>query len=224
MRRARQRLKDLNFYIFNTKNPQSEHVLKVERAYEFWHRSWISTFSNLQVDHDLRSDDFLDREVMALFDEDRPVALFFDSWFTIRNSHLNHSYFKNYPKEVIEKMNSLKFKKFMTLSYMTCDFDFRKSFTDVPMAELLFSLAVLRFQKSTYEHLVGYIRKDLSFHKAFARHGGNLLYTSKAYNVEVDFLYFDQKSCRLSPLPGVADTAYHLWEKFSSNTQTIKAA
>lgn len=220
------KLRDLDFYLLNTKTTDDNEASLVERAFRFWQDSWQTTFKNLNVEvgEKLYADDFLDREAMALFEGKKPVALFFNSWFELRESQLNHSYFKSYPKQVISKLNELGFYRTMILSYMTVHPEYRRSETDLPISELLFSLGVLRFKTVPHEVLTGYIRTDLSFHKVFENHGGIKLEDSRVYNVGVDYLYLTKASARLSPILGVADCAEYLWSKRIQNTKTKRVA
>jgi hypothetical protein len=217
-------LSELDFYVLNTKDPGSHEIELVERAFAFWRRSWEETFRTLKViddDHRLYADDFLDREAMALFAGDEPVALFFGHLVSLRESQRNHSYFKNYPPRIFESLKQLGFSRAFVLSYMTVLPDYRKSLTDVPMYELLFSLGVKRFRTVPHECLLGYIRKDLSFHKTFDRHGGIHLAQNHVYNVDVEYFYMTKASARLSPLPHVAETTNILWEKMLFRDRTV---
>jgi hypothetical protein len=217
---------DLDLYILNTKNPNPNEVALIEAAYKLWQTSWEKTFTSQKVNigGKLFADDFLDRELIALCDGSKPVALFFTGWFHIRDSHLGHSYFKNYPTHVIKKFKELGIKKCMFASYMTCHPDWRKKFTDVPVSELLFSLAVKRFETSEHEYLIGYIRKDNDFQDVFYRHGGIKVAESNVYNSEVDYAYMTAKTRRLSTIPGVADAANELWENMMSREKVRKIA
>ncbi len=215
MRQKVKSLAELDLFLLNTLDPSPADVQRVESCYDLWKSSWEETFTKLNVDggSHLYADDFLDREAIALFENETPVALFFNHTVTFTPSQLGHSYFKHYPKDIFPKLQELGFKRCMILSYMTVLPAFRKSATDIPMFELLFSLGVKRFQSRPQECLLGYIRKDLSFHESFARHGGIKLTQSHVYNVDVDYLYMTQDSAHLSPTPEVAHTAQHLWEK-----------
>lgn len=219
-------LSDLDLYLLNTKDPPLAEVERVEKAYQFWHTSWNETFKSLKVDlgHGLHSDDFLSREAIALFRHKDPIALFFAHWVSLRPSQMNHSYFKNYPTLVLKEIQRLGFKRCMVLSYMTVHPDYRKSKTDVPMYELLFSLGVKLFESGPHECLLGYIRKDLSFHQSFERHGGVKITDNKVYNVGVDYLYMTKHTARLSPEPGVARTADLLWDKMQFRNRVVRKA
>ncbi len=214
---------NLSLHLINTRNPMPEHLDLCEKAFYFWHKSWSATFSSLGVDKNgiLSADDFLDREVIALFSDQEPVALFFANRFDIsRDSIVGHSYFKNYPKETIEHLRNNNFKEVMVLTYMTVHENWRTKDTDIPIPDLLFSLAMMRFWESGLENLIGYIRKDKSFFQSFYRHGAIKISETNAYNVPVDFCYLTRDSSQLSPLPGVVEATKKLWKKMKEAKQT----
>lgn len=218
---------ELSLHLINTRNPLPEHLVLCEKTFRFWHKSWSQTFSKLGVDKSgtLSADDFLDREVIALFENQEPVALFFANRFDIsRDSIISHSYFKNYPKETIEELRNKNFKEVMVLTYMTVHENWRTKDTDIPMPDLLFSLAMMRFWESGLDNLIGYIRKDKSFFQSFYRHGAIKISETNAYNVPVDFCYLTRESSQLSPLPGVMESTKNLWNKMKETKETTLQA
>ncbi|OYZ23305.1 MAG: hypothetical protein B7Y39_05215 [Bdellovibrio sp. 28-41-41] len=218
---------DLSLHLINTRNPQPEQVTICEKAFRFWHKSWSQTFSKLGVEKSgtLPADDFLDREVIALFADQEPVALFFANRFDIsRDSIIGHSYFKNYPKETIEELRNKNFKEVMVLTYMTVHENWRTKDTDIPMPDLLFSLAMMCFWESGLENLIGYIRKDKSFFQSFYRHGAIKISETNAYNVPVDFCYLTRDTSQLSPLPGVMESTKSLWKKMKEGKEPLLQA
>lgn len=213
---------NLALHLINTRNPLPDQVDLCEKAYQFWHNSWSQTFSKLGVDKNgpMPADDFLDREVIALFSGHEAVALFFVNRFDIsRNSIIGHSYFKNYPQNTLQELRNKNFKEVMVLTYMTVHEDWRTKYTDVPMPDLLFSLAMMRFWESGLENLIGYIRKDKSFFQSFYRHGAIKISETHAYNVPVDFCYLTRESSQLSPLPGVMESTKRLWKKMKDTKE-----
>jgi len=218
------KISDLDLYILNTKDPKPEEVPLVEKAYKLWLTSWEFTFrsQNVDIGKRLYSDDFLDRDVMALFYNGEPVALTFVKWFTPRKSQLDHSYFKHYPQSVIDHIKSMGNKRWMLSSYITCVPEWRKRFTDISLTEVMFSLSVKIFEKSKASYFIGYIRKDNDFHEVFYRHGGIKLGENNVYNSEVDYVYMTRESKRLSPLPGVAEMANALWEQMESRSKLVR--
>lgn len=215
----------LDYFLINTREPNPEHLELCEKAYQFWHSSWIKTFNVLGVKekHNLFADDFLDREVGVLTFENEPIGLFFNNWLdTSRDSILNHSYFKNYPDEVKHFIKNHSKKKVMVLTYMTLSEEWRKSKTEFPFSELLFSLGVKRFEYCEYDTLIGYIRKDQNTHEIFYRHGGQKISESTAYNVNVDFCILTKETMHLSSLSGVAQATDYLWEKMNNRQKLFK--
>lgn len=205
----------LRYHLINTRNPASEELELCEKAFRFWKSSWEKTYAELNVNKgpELKSDDFLDREVGVLVCKNEPIGLFLNNWFDLsRESITSHSYFSNYPSEVIQEYRKKGFSKVMVLSYLTVHPSWRKSQTDIPVSEILFGLGVIRFSETPYENLIGYVRKDLNTHQIFDRHGGVTLMSMTAYNVEVDHKYMTKETMQLSSLPGVAKATRYLWQ------------
>lgn len=203
----------LDYYLFNTRNPRDNERDLCEKAYRFWKSSWLETYRSLGVEKSsFFSDDFLDRELSALFYQGEPVALFFNNFFDMtRESIAEHSYFKNHPGEVIDFLRKKNFKEVMFLSYMTVHSEWRTSRTDVPLPELLFSLAIKRFLDLGQTALSGYIRTDKSFYSSFYNHGAEKILSAVAYNAPVDFCYLTSKTAKLSDDPAVRNACHFLW-------------
>ena len=212
---------NLELTVINTRNPSSEDELqKCESAYQLWKKAWQGTFRELNVGKSLFSDDFLDRELGGLFLGNEAVGFLLYNWFEINRSyHCEHSYFENYPSELMEELLISGYKKIMVISYMTLKDDWRKPFTDLPISELLTSFAVKRFVESEAQVLVGYFRNDRKTNEMFYRHGGiPLIKDIKRYNVAVDFASITKAAATSSTFPGVADIANRLWENRNKNS------
>jgi len=211
----------LELTVLNTRNPSSEDELqKCESAYRLWKQAWQGTFRELNVERSLFSDDFMDRELGGLFLGNEAVGLLLYNWFEIdRSYHREHSYFENYPTDLIAELLSSGYKKIMVISYMTLKDDWRKPFTDLPISELLISFCVKRFVESDAQILVGYFRNDRKTNEMFYRHGGiPLIKDVKRYNVDVDFASITKANATDSNVSGVAEIANRLWENRNKNS------
>lgn len=215
---------NLNYYLINTRNPEKNEIELCEKAFRFWRTSWSNTYNSLSVEQkEFFSDDFLDREVSALFYQGEPVALFFNNWFDVsRDSIIHHSYFKNHPPEVIYFLRQKNFKEVMFLTYMTVHPDWRSNLTDVSLPDLLFSLSIERFWELGQNVLSGYIRTDKSFFSSFYRHGAIKILSGQAYNVPVDFCYLTRETAKISDEPGVKNACEYLWNQMKAKSYQFK--
>jgi hypothetical protein len=134
-----------------------------------------------------------------------------------RDSIIKHSYFKNYPTESIDFLRKKGVTTAMALSYVTVHREWRAKDTDVPVADLLFSLAMMCFWEKGLDCVVGYIRTDKKYFESFYRHGAMKIAESNAYNVPVDFCYITKESSHLSTLPGVVEITEKIWNRMKGD-------
>jgi hypothetical protein len=222
------KLEDLDFYLLNTQNPPPHEGELVEKAFHFWRSSWEKTFQSLdeKIEGRLPSDDFLSRQVIALFYLGEPIGLLFSHTVGTSKSQLAHSYFKQYPSKVINAIVAeLKIKQAMVLSYMTCHLEWRKSVTNVPVSELLFSLGVKIFERTKLEYLIACTRKNVGVSDITYRHGATKIAEGITHNVDVDYIYITKQSKQKTNLLNTAKIADILWNKMESrNVIPIKTA
>lgn len=212
----------LRFERFSTSHPGKKEKL-CENAYQFWRSQWDQTFEELKVSKKNWSDEFLDRELVGLFDGEKPVGLMLYRFLDLsRPSSRDVSYFHNYPPEVLEKV--LAPKDYVQIpTHMTMDPEWTKTKTDYPISELLISFCLLGFlEKSQAQRMLGYLRKNRSTHKIFYRHGAIAIAENvKAYNVEVDFAVIPRHTARLSTLTNCDQLALYFWNQQWMNRQGV---
>lgn len=220
---ALKKLSDLDFYILNTKNPKAHEIELVEKSFSFWQIAWTETFKSLgeNISGPISSDDFLSRDAIALISEGEPVGLLFSHTLCLRKSQLAHSYFKQYPERAINQIKDLNTEEVMILSYMTCHPEWRKSQTDVPVSELLFSLGVKIFKSTNLNYLIACTRKAVGVHEITYRHGATKITEDYAHNVEVDYVFIDKQSASASSMSGVEFVAQSLWNKMLQRSNNL---
>jgi hypothetical protein len=210
----------LEFRHFSTSDP-GEQVFINERCFDLWERVWSDTFVELNVPHKkVSSDDYLSKELGGLFYGDQPVGFLLYHFCDLkRRSHQKMSYFSNYPEKLHQEVSSWA-EEVMVITYMTLEPGWRKSFTDLPISELLIGFAVLRLMESRASRMIGYFRNNRGTHQIFYRHGGIPLLTGQqAYNVEVDFAQITRDSATLSRLPSCAEMTLAKWRQFKLKQQ-----
>ena len=210
----------LEFRHFSTSDPR-DHAFVNEKCFDLWEKVWSDTFVELNVSHKkVSSDDYLSKELGGLFYGDQPVGFLLYHFCDLkRRSHQKMSYFSNYPEELHREVSSWG-EEVMVITYMTLDLGWRKSFTDLPISELLIGFAVLRMMESRANRMIGYFRNNRGTHQIFYRHGGIPLLTGqKAYNVEVDFAQITRDSATLSSLPACAEMTLSKWKQFKLKQQ-----
>lgn len=213
----------LKFSIHQTRNPNPVDVELVENAFLLWHFSWCRTFSELGVNVNLRSDDFLDREMGVLTADDQPIGMLFYNWLdTSRLSNRLHSYFKDYPPSVLEVVPQ---SKVMLISYMTLHESWRWRFTDVPVGEMLIGFSVKRFLQTDAKILLGYFRNEKRTNQMFYSHGGTPILTNHTtYNVDVDYAFIDKELAHDSTNKHVAEAVNALWNQWLGSEEIARSS
>jgi|GEM_PF-2736393 len=204
----------LRFERFDTSSPGAKSSL-CEKAYLFWRQQWDQTFQELQVDKQNWSDDFLNRELVGLFDNEEPVGLMLYRFLDLsRPSHRAVSYFHNYPPEVMAQVQAPR-DTVQVPSHMTVNPNWTKTKTDYPISELLISFCVLGFLENLQaQRMLGYLRKNRSTHSIFYRHGAIAVANDvQAYNVKVDFAIIPRQTARLSTLTNCDQLALYFWNQ-----------
>ena len=186
-----------------------------EQAFSLWLEIWGVGFRRLGIRKDkINSDDFLGKKIHTLCYEDKPVALVLSQELDLsRKSHQHSSYFNNFPEEIMSMMRRVSNAPSTVLTYLTIHSAWRHRKTDLPISDLLFSLAIDDFKESKTENLVGYIRTDKTVHESFYRHGLETVASSEAYNVPVDFCYAQKNQASLSSVSGVRDLVFKMKNK-----------
>lgn len=217
---------DLRYQVLQPVQQSSAEADLRERVYKLWSSEWSRTFRELEVTSSLHSDDFVRREIGGLFLDQEPISLtLHDSFDISRPSHLDHSYFKDYPVEVMDEYRRLFRGPVMVASYMTLRWDWRRQHTDVPIAEVIFGLATKRFLESDAEALITYTRNNKQTNDIVYRHGGvPVMKNVTTYNVDVDYVYITRDTIKDSSAPGVAEAVNTLWVRAKRVSPLNRAA
>ena len=206
-------VEDLEFHHFNTGQPL-HYERHCESAFRLWETEWNHTFKKANFEVDLYSDDFLHRELGGLFLGGKAIGFLLYTFFDLaRYSRHKTLYFKNYPRELWAQhcaQNDLV----MVPTYMTLDPTWRRSQTNFPISEMLFSFSILRLLESSADRMIAYARNDLKMNEGFYRHGGHpVLAQAKVYNTSVDFIEISRANAHLSTEDSCAEMALMQWNK-----------
>ena len=205
---------NLRFEHFNTGHPGDKVDLGAA-SFIFWKSIWQDTFDELGVTKQVWSDDFLHRELVGFFDNNRPVGLVLFRYLDLnRPSHRSVSYFQNHPKDVLDKSFS-PCDLTQVSSHITIDKKWTKSQTDYPLSELLISFCLLDFlQNRKAKRMLAYLRNNRGIQNIFYRHGAEALARNvHAYNVDVDFVQITRAKAHLSTLSGCDQLALYFWNQ-----------
>jgi hypothetical protein len=203
----------LKYLSFNTSAPGLFQP-QCQSAYLLWKQQWQSTFKELGTEKSLTSDDFIDRELCGLFDDEKVIGFILYKFMDLRLlSSLDSLYFKNYPDALLARNKNLN-DPIMIMSYMTLDPTWRKSNTNFSISELLIGFIILHQNTSHSQRVIGYFRNNRSTNEIFYRHSGQFLMRHTAYNVDVDYAETDTKKSTLSSRSNHALLTFKLWTEF----------
>jgi len=192
-----------------------DHEL-INDIYRFWHRQWIQTFQELKGLSKLYSDDFIRQsEISFITHQNRIVSFFAHAFFDLRlESHRQHSYFKSYPTQFLEHLESLNLNKVMTMGWLCVDPTWRKAAKGTFIAQLQAGMAYKRFEKSEADTLITFTRNDRKVNDLAYLYGSICFLPKwKEHNVEVDVVYTLKSSLKNNPDPLLHNTRERLWNE-----------
>jgi hypothetical protein len=210
------KLKDisqLDFIHFNTTHP-GPYRKHCENSYTLWKKQWTQTFTELNANKELCSDEFINREIGGLFLDSEPIAILFYTLIDFNDiSSVDLNYFHSYEAHLIKRHSDFK-DTILVASYFTSLPEWRKQNTNYSISEILVGLVTLRLKFSIANRMVVCLRNNRKINEIFYRHGGVLIQRSSAFNVEVDFSEMHKESARLSQWKDHAVLTSKLWLTF----------
>jgi hypothetical protein len=202
-------------YVLMSSKTVSPALQKIyDQAFNLWHKQWSQIFSEKGSAEELSSDQFLRQsEVSAIVIDDKVVAVFLFDWLDVSNSvHLKHSYFKPFPKEVIDGLLASKFNEVFICSHLVVDPEYRKSKSAMPVAKLTVGLCLKRFKESRFKYLISYSRNSRRTNEMGYSFGAlPFMQNLTAWDEPADFMYATKKSVS-EAVPGpLTETISRLW-------------
>ena len=186
---------DLQYCVLPGKYLSQIHRQLYAEIFKFWHKSWSRTFSEIELPFAATSEEFCrHEEVTCLTYKGFVIACALVDYFDISNPvQQNHSYFANYPVDVLKKVNlASKNLPVFTFGYLAIDPDFRKQHA---LADLIVGLAVRRIQESANPLMITYTRNSRKTNDLGYRLGAHVLASNLVVRGESsDFIYFDTAS------------------------------
>ncbi|MBO9665228.1 MAG: hypothetical protein J7501_00245 [Bdellovibrio sp.] len=111
----------LHYEILNLKNPEEIPSDKWNAAYSFWKAQWNQFIQEHQLEETLFSDDFTRSDSAGVLYLDNKIAsiILYKERDLTRESSKDDSYFKVWPKELIEQLTRDRVTKVMSAGYLT---------------------------------------------------------------------------------------------------------
>lgn len=220
--------RDLRLNVFTDHHPQTDDLKALQnRVYDFWHSIWLNTFDELNGEKQLYSDDFHRQdEITFLTFRGEVISYFGFSFFDLAlRSHTGHSYFKNYPDDVLAKLNAMNLTRVMTMGYFAVAPEWRKSSRGTLIAEAQLAMGYKRFLESNSNALIAYARNNRKVNELCYMYGSRCIKADQlVHHVSVDFLYTLKNEVRSNPDPFIQKTVDDLWMNRIIHTSTNSTA
>jgi|GEM_PF-4753258 len=207
--------RDLKLNVITNRHPQTKDFKAIQtRVYDFWHRIWLKTFDELNGEKQLYSDDFHRQdEITFLTYRGEVISYFSFSFFDLSlRSHAEHSYFKNYPADVLAKLNDMGLTRVMTMGWFAVSPEWRKSSRGKLIAEAQLAMGYKRYLESDCDALIAFARNNRKVNELCYMYGSRCIKADQiVHHVSVDFLYTLKNEVRSNPDPSIASVVDHLW-------------
>ncbi|MES2768746.1 MAG: hypothetical protein V4596_06330 [Bdellovibrionota bacterium] len=148
-------------------NPGIHHEL-YEKTYKHWRQMWTEI---LDVKENLNSDSFLRQDLVCpLTIENSVVGLICCTFFNKnQQAYSSHSYISDFPKDIFK--NNFDGELIMSIEYLTVHPEFRKSFLDVSLGDVLLGLSMKIFENSVAQAVLGTARSKIHVDQMCYRFG-----------------------------------------------------
>lgn len=214
----------LHTQIFDPKSPGINNKM-YDSAYKMWLQVWRESYTYFGWDPmQVRSDQWMRQDkVLCLFDGDKPVAT---SFFDIKNINydmfLDDSYFRMWPKDLLEKVRNLdKSSDRLVCSYFTLANEYRSKNHEINFKNLFHALSLKYFCTFNSTFMIGTMVKKSGMSEVSVRHGADVI----AYDVDekgllVDLLYWENKKMQNFIFPEINELVQQVWN--NSNVTPLR--
>ncbi|MDZ4676582.1 MAG: hypothetical protein SGI74_03650 [Oligoflexia bacterium] len=210
-----QKVKNLKYVLFPGTHVEEIFLPYYQSAYKLWKDVWTETIYELDGHKNIFSDDFTRQdEIGALFDGSECIMLSFFKMVDLNlTAHRDDSYFKVWPKDIIDKL-IVNNKPVLIGSNITASQSFRGKHFGLSTKDLLMGLLIKRLQHTPAGAMTGTMRNNRGMHECAYRHGATPLKQGLIHHgVEVDLVGFFQDKVKPCDIPGIQNLVNTLWKK-----------
>lgn len=186
-----------------------------EAAYRVWRRTWADIFTQAGSPESLAVDNFLRQDaVIVLHRESQVVGLVTSTLLNLaaENSR-EHSYLKPFPNHIVQTMQQLGAGILTTGEYLSVEPEFRKSFTDIPIAEILVGLCTKIFEHLDGEVALATTVRPLKLHRYLAKHGYQEVGNFQKYGLDCLLLANTKTTFQTHPSSEVRAVVDNFWSR-----------
>lgn len=191
---------------------QSKSITHINLLYDFYKRSWVDAFKELDVDSKKITNDFFRFDIkLGFFNDLEPVAFHAYQFFNLElKSDREHPYFNQFNFSLADELLKRGYKKIATLEYMVVSEKYRRmNGNDLGVVLSGFSTQFLSRQKVDVSLTIA--RNNRSVNKMCELFGGQLLFKELPLNnTVVDVFVFEPHEVKRHPDPQIQDQVDNL--------------
>jgi len=196
------RTSDLKFIEYFTDQGEKENPIR-DRLFNFWFTEWVVAFNESDATdsvNSLSADDFTNRRILSLWDNDQPVAMLFLDVFRIDLAfNISRKYLKNLPEGFLDLMMKKKYDMLYSVNGLVISKNWRKDRTDIPLSQVLVSMGYAFAKLEGADAMICYSRNERKMNKVVEEHNSIKFGTFERHNRKVDFLYTPMSSANVFP-------------------------
>jgi len=178
------------------------HQMKnLNLLYDFFIRSWNSTFKELGSSHiNLQSEFSRFKVKVGIFENGKPIAFHGYHFFDLESkADRDHEYFKQFSEPVTDLLRAEGIRKAVSMEYMFVEKGYRK-ISGQPIGEVLGGFSTQYFRKSHQDAVLAVTRNDRGVDKMCLKYGARtLVENASLHGVEVNFMYFKPEEIKDNP-------------------------
>ncbi len=210
---------NLRFLVLPSKNPSQKEVQDYNNAYEAWLRVWKDAYKELKLEKPIYSDEFTRHDhINCIFYGAQCIASVHSRIVDISiPATVEDSYFKIWNTQDVKRIRSHG-NKVMIISNMTVHKEWRKSFCDLSIKDLIIYLCCMRFKSSAAAVMATYTRNSKNVNELVKRFGAQVIRKDvQNFNKKdlVDLFIFSKDSVTAGTDPTVQTLGGKLLEKMN---------
>lgn len=203
---------NLRYDLFETNCVLSKNLNDFQKLYSFWEKSWNDAFKEIDTKLQVTPDEFLRHKFASgIFHNGEYIACALIGEFLLNNPvHAQHSYFRNHPPHVMEKLKILSENQpLLTFGYLSVSPDFRGQFG---LSDTLLGLALTAQNYSQHKILISHTRNTRKTNELTYRLGAKPIAIDAIMHGEpCDYVYFEKQSQRALAKNKFFDQINFLW-------------
>lgn len=206
-------ISQLEYVVLSGKEVPKRYQHLHAEMYHFWRKNWESVYREVLNKKSIGSDIFLRQyEVAALLYCKEIVGVFFLDIFDLDSSVTKeHSYFSEYPSELLNTLSLRKIGPCFFINNLAIDPQFRGDFG---LSDIMVGLKLKRLEQSLITNIVCYTRNSRRTNEIMYRWSGQVLLKEQvAHGEPSDFFIFNRNSFSESQSHPLFFAVQKLWDQ-----------